>query len=62
MVVRANDLIGAAIGVVLGQQKEISKDLILCEIQAHKQFAWFVIGAQQLAAQRQILQYVSPGP
>ena len=24
------DLIGAAIGVVLGQQKDISKDLILC--------------------------------
>ena len=61
VVLRANDLIGAAIGVVLGQQKEISKDLILCEIQVHKQFAWFVIGAQQLAAQRQILQYVSLG-
>ena len=55
------DLIGAAIGVVLGQQKDISKDLILCEIQVHKQFALFVIGAQQLAAQRQILLYVSLG-
>ena len=59
VVLRAN--VGAAIGVVLGQQKEISKDLILCEIQVHKQFAWFVIGAQQLAAQRHILQYVSLG-
>ena len=59
---RANDLIGVAIAVVLGQQKEISKDLILCEIQVHKHVAWFVIGAQQFAAaQRQILQYVSLG-
>ena len=36
------DLIGAAIGVVLGQQKDISKDLIiliLCEIQVHKHVA-----------------------
>ena len=36
---RANDLIGVAIAVVLGQQKEISKDLILCEIQVHKHVA-----------------------
>ena len=33
------DLTGAAIGVVLGQQKDISKDLILCEIQVHKHVA-----------------------
>ena len=30
VVLRANDLIGAAIGVVLGQQKDISKDLESC--------------------------------
>ena len=42
-VLRANDLIGVAIGVVLGQQKDISKDLVLCEIQVHKHVAWLVI-------------------
>ena len=35
----ALDLIGAAIGVVLGQQKDISKDLILCKIQVNKHAA-----------------------
>ena len=39
VVLRANDLIGAAIGVVLGQQKDISKDLILRETQIHKHVA-----------------------
>ena len=37
-VLRVNDLIGAAIGV-LGQQRDISKDLILCEIQVRKHVA-----------------------
>ena len=38
-VLRVNDLIGAAIGVVLGQQKDIRKNRILCEIRVRKHVA-----------------------